>query len=67
MCFIKLKKKCQNIYVHLYIVRNNKIKNCCKRNLATICHLILMINNAALKICAINKILKLQNMYCNDN
>lgn len=55
------------MYVHLYIVRNNKIKNYCKRNLATICHLIHMINNAALKICAINKILKLQKMYCDDN
>lgn len=51
----------------MHIVRNNKIINYCKRNLATICHLIHMINNAALKICAINKILKLQNMYCNDN
>lgn len=64
MCFIKLKKK---VRIYMYIVRNNKIINYCKRNLATICHLIHMINNAALKICAINKILKLQNMYCNDN
>lgn len=64
MCFIKLKK---NVRIYMYIVRNNKIINYCKRNLATICHLIHMINNAALKICAINKILKLQNMYCNDN
>lgn len=64
MCFIELKKK---VRIYMYIVRNNKIINYCKRNLATICHLIHMINNAALKICAINKILKLQNMYCNDN
>lgn len=64
MCFIKLKKK---VRIYMYIVRNNKIIDYCKRNLATICHLIHMINNAALKICAINKILKLQNMYCNDN
>lgn len=65
MCFIKLKK---NVRIYMYIVRNNKMKNHCKRNLATICHLFHMINNAALKICAINKnVLKLQNMYCNDN
>lgn len=64
MCFIKLKKK---VRIYMYIVRNNKIINYCKRNLATICHLIHMINNAALKICAINKILKLQKMYRNDN
>lgn len=56
MCFIKLKKK---VRIYMYIVCNNKIINYCKCNLVIICYLIYMINNVVLKICVINKILKL--------